>query len=392
MPRFVDELRAYVGFGAADEAALRRLAPHLERVRRGLVDDFYQEILEHEEARRALADGAQLERLKLSLAEWLTRLLSGPFDDEWLERSARIGRRHVEVGLPPRFMPLAMDRLRRALVQLALESPWKEPADAPAVVAAVEKACDLELTAMLESYAEMHQARVRESERLSAVGQLAATVGEELKNPLGVIQTSVLLVEKRLGAGAGDVELAAFVRSHLDRISRSAKQATRISSQLLEYARAKRPRLRTIPLAPLLQEAVLAADEHAGIEIDWSCAPPDATALVDPSDVGRVLSHLLRNAIQAIRESGRGGRITLAARRDGVGVAFTVSDDGPGIPTEISARIFEPLFTTRTRGAGLGLSIARDLIEAHGGRLTVASTPGRGAQFTVHLPQEAASR
>ena len=390
MANLVDEIRRYVGFGPSDEAALRRLAPELPRVLSELVEDFYRVILEHADARGVFADTAQIERLKLSLAEWLTRLLHGPFDDEWFERGARIGRRHVEVGLAQRFMPLAMNRLRRGLVQLALTTKWKEATDAQEVVSAVEKAIDLELTMMLESYAEMHQGRVRQSERLAALGQLAASVGQELKNPLGVINTSVLLVQKQLasdGASRDPSALQTFLRSHLDRIGRSSKQAARMSTQLLDYARSKRPQLRTVELAPLLQEVQLTADERGDVEVEATCSPAGATALLDPADVTQVLSNLVRNSVQAIRESGSGKRIVLAARRDPLGVAFSVSDDGPGIPPELLQRIFEPLFTTRPGGTGLGLAIARDLVEAHGGRLTVASTPGRGAQFTVHLPQ-----
>ena len=391
MSRSFEESRAYVDFGAEDEAALRRLAQELPRVLPALVEDFYRVILEHADARAVFADTAQIERLKLSLAEWMKRLLNGPFDAASFELATRIGRRHVEVGLPQRYMPLAMNRLRRGLVELALTTKWREPGAASRVVAAVEKACDLELTFMLESYAEMHQGRVRQSERLAALGQLAASVGQELKNPLGVINTSVLLVDKELSPTKPPREpaaLLAFLRAHLDRIARSSKQASRMSTQLLDYARSKRPQLRTVALAPLLEEAVFGTDEHDGIEIETTCTPPDATALLDPNDVSQVLANLLRNAVQSIREARKGGHVVISARRDGVGVAFTVSDDGPGIAPEIAHRVFEPLFTTRPGGTGLGLSIARDLVEAHGGRLTVASTPGRGAQFSVHLPQE----
>jgi signal transduction histidine kinase len=388
--RPVQELRAYLDFTARDEAVLRRLAPALPRVRTALVDDFYRVILEHPQARAVLADVAQVERLKLSLAEWLTRLLNGPFDDDWFERSERIGRRHVEVGLPQRFMPLAMDRLRRGLVQLAFETHDRDADAAQAAVAAVEKAVDLELTLMLESYAEMHHGRVRQSERLAALGQLAASLGQELKNSLGVIQTGVLLIERKLAdfeSGRDLASLQAALRPLLDRIGRGSKLATRISTQLLDYTRVKRPQLRTVELAPLLRDALLAAEDGSGVTIESTCTPQDATALVDPGDLSQVLANLVRNSVQAIRESGRGHRIVVAARRDPTGVAFSVSDDGPGIAPEHVQRVFEPLFTTRAGAAGLGLSISRDLVEAQGGRLTVASTPGSGAQFTIHLPQ-----
>ena len=127
--------------------------------------------------------------------------------------------------------------------------------------------------------------------------------------------------------------------------------------------------------------------DHAG---ELQCEPPQAEAVVDGGDVSQILSNLIRNAIQAIRESGIGGHVTVRARRDALGVVFTVTDDGPGIAREHLPRIFEPLFTTRSTGTGLGLAIARDLVDAHGGRITVASTAGGGAAFTVLLPQERA--
>jgi len=151
-------------------------------------------------------------------------------------------------------------------------------------------------------------------------------------------------------------------------------------------------RARAIASTPATPLALsLAAGHPPGIAIESNCTPKDATARLDPGDLSQVLANLVRNSLQAIRESGRGRRITVAARRDATGVAFSVSDDGPGIAPEHLPHIFEPLYTTRPGSTGLGLSISRDLVEAHGGRLTVASTPGRGAQFTLHLPQEEAA-
>ncbi len=395
MSKAVEEMRAYVGFTARDEDALRQLAPLLPTMQAELVEDFYRVILEHPEARAVFADEAQIARLKHSLADWLARLLHGPYDDEWFERAARIGRRHVEVGLPQRFMPLAMNRLRCGLVRFALATDRQLSVDRGTLVSAIEKALDLELTVMLESYDEMHQGRVRQSARLAALGQLAAGVGQELKNPLGVINTSLLLIDKNLahpGAAHEVAQLRSTLRTHLDRIGRSAKQAALMSTQLLDYARSKRPQVRTVELAPLLKDVLLAVDDGPpGIAIESNCTPKDATARLDPGDLSQVLANLVRNSLQAIRESGRGRRITVAARRDATGVAFSVSDDGPGIAPEHLPHIFEPLYTTRPGSTGLGLSISRDLVEAHGGRLTVASTPGRGAQFTLHLPQEEAA-
>ncbi len=387
MAGFLDEIRSYVGWSDEDAAALRRLEPALPRILDDLVDDFYAAILAHDEPRKVLADEAQLARLKQSLREWATSLLAGPHDEAWFELRSRIGRRHVEVGLPQRYMPLAMSRVRGFLVRLAVEREGRDAAQLARTLAAVEKVLDLELTIMLESYHELHQGRVRQAERLSTLGRLAASVSHELKNPLAVINTSLLLIRRQLElpeAGRDRSSLA----THMERIARSSKLAARMASQLLDYARSKRPVVRLVRLSALLEDALAMVDEREGVAIDARTEPADASARLDATDVSHVVANLVRNAVQSIRESGAGGRVTVRARRDPLGVRLVVTDDGPGIPPENLERIFEPLFTTRPTGTGLGLSISRDLIEAHGGRLTVASTVGRGAVFTVMLPQE----
>jgi two-component system, NtrC family, sensor histidine kinase HydH len=252
---------------------------------------------------------------------------------------------------------------------------------------AVQKVLDVELTIMLESYQEMTQRRVRQAERLGTLGQLAASISHELKNPLAVINTSLLLLGRELkkGDSAPDPEL---VRTHLERIGRSSRHAARLASQLLDYARAKKPQLRSTPLKALLEQSLELCDECSDVVIDARAEPADSIALLDAGDVTQILSNLIRNAVQAIRENGVGGRVTVRARRDALGVTLTVTDDGPGIPSEVLTRIFEPLFTTRSTGTGLGLAIARDLVAAHGGTITVSSTVGRGAAFTVMIPQE----
>src|SRR5262249_9568162 len=151
------------------------------------------------------------------------------------ERSTRIGRRHVEVGLPQRFMPLAMCRVRQMLQRLAVDVEAGDPERLRAAVAAGAKVLDLGLAAMLEGYAEAQQGRVRESERLAALGELAASVSHELKNPLAVINTSLLLAQKQLALPEAERD-AANLRAHLERIARSSKQASHMSAQLLDYA------------------------------------------------------------------------------------------------------------------------------------------------------------
>lgn len=382
---FFEQIRAYVGFGAAEEADLAALAPALASALDELVEDFYGAIQRDADARRVLADDAQLARLRISLREWAQSMVSGPHDLRWFELRSRIGHRHVEVGLPQRFVPLAIARIRPLLTRIALQSAVGDVALQVRRLAALHKMLDLELTIMLESYLRLHNARVRQAERLGTLGQLAATVSHELKNPLGVINTSVHLL--REGLAASDRAATPEVALHLDRISRGSRQAARLASQLLDFARGKRPELRACSLSALLDEALAMVEERTGVLVSARCDPPDASAQLDPAQVAQVVANLVRNAIEAIAESKVGGRVEVRVRRDPLGVVLTVADDGPGIAAEHRERIFDPLFTTRSTGTGLGLAIVRDLVESHGGRVSVSSTPGAGAVFTVLLPQ-----
>ncbi|MBM4015510.1 MAG: hypothetical protein FJ293_11185 [Planctomycetes bacterium] len=390
---FFDQIRAYVGFGAAESAELAAMAQALERVLDPLVEDFYDTIQRDPDARQVLADEAQLARLKRSLREWARSMCSGPHDQRWFELRTRIGHRHVEVGLPQRFVPLALARIRPLLMRAALESAAGDTELQLRRLAALHKVLDLELTIMLESYQRMHHARVRQAERLGTLGQLAATVSHELKNPLGVINTSVHLLREQLKApAAGSAEPAATegeVRLHLDRIARGSRQAARLASQLLDFARGKRPELRSCALAAVLDEALSMVEERGGVAVSARCDPAEATAQLDSAQVAQVVANLVRNALEAIGETGVGSRVEVRVRRDPLGVVLTVSDDGPGIAPEHIERIFDPLYTTRSTGTGLGLAIVRDVVEAHGGRISVSSTPGAGAVFTVLLPQGA---
>jgi signal transduction histidine kinase len=199
-----------------------------------LVEDFYGAIARDPDARTVLSDAEQLARLERSLREWAWSMISGPHDLRWFELRARIGHRHVEVGLPQRFVPLALARIRPLLTEAALDSAGGDLKLASRRLAALHKVLDLELTIMLESYLRLHNARVRQAERLGTLGQLAATVSHELKNPLGVINTSVHLIRERMAspraAVATDAAPDADVRLHLERIARGSRHAARLAS------------------------------------------------------------------------------------------------------------------------------------------------------------------
>ena len=228
---------------------------------------------------------------------------------------------------------------------------------------------------------EAARARLVQSEKLAALGQLGATIAHEVRNPLAVIRSAAQNLGEGVAAGDADGRRACqFITAEIDRL-------TSVVGSLLAFARPIRIEPRPVAVAELFDDALLLAGPELARRQVHVLRPPAAdTALQFQADadlVRQVLVGLLSNAIEA---AGSGGEVALAARRRDDVMELEVADSGPGVPTELRARIFEPFFTTRARGTGLGLPIARQIVEAHGGRLEVGERQGGGARFLVRLP------
>ena len=224
------------------------------------------------------------------------------------------------------------------------------------------------------------RAHLAQTEKLAALGQLAAAIAHEVRNPLAVVRSAAQgLTETLPHADASGQRAASFIIAEVDRLSS-------VVSSLLAFARPLQLNPRPVPLAEVVVRATdLAASDLAtrGVRLQREQAPSLPTITADGDLVCQVLLGLLSNAAEAVAP---GGSVTVEARGAGDGVELAVSDDGPGIPTEIRGRIFEPFFTTRPRGTGLGLAVARQIVEAHGGTIDVGDRAGGGARFTVRLP------
>jgi len=223
------------------------------------------------------------------------------------------------------------------------------------------------------------RARVAQSEKLAALGQLAAAIAHEVRNPLAVIRSAAQGLAEGRTPDAEAERASAFIMAEIDRLAN-------LVNSLLAFARPLHVEPRSVSPGELFDRALLlAADELTAKQIrlarDESPALPPAWA--DPDLVCQVLLGLLANAAEAVPP---GGEITLGARMNDGAVELAVTDSGPGVPQELRERIFEPFFTTRPRGTGLGLAVAKEIVEAHGGRIVVGERPGGGARFTVQLP------
>jgi two-component system sensor histidine kinase HydH len=380
---FFDSLKLYVGFTDESSKALRELHPLAAPQFVRIVDDFYAAIEAHPGARAAITGGpAQIARLKQTLTDWLDRMLLGPHDETYFQRRARIGRVHVQIALPQQYMFTAMNRMRVRLVDVIATAFGGDAKAVRRIETAVAQIMDLELAIMLETYREDLETKNRNAERLATIGQFAASIGHELRNPLGVIESSLYLVRQHLGPeGASEPKVA----KHLERIGSEVKRAGQTISDLLDLARNRPLRRVLTPIQPLLESAVEAALLPATVTIDAQI-PEGLGAEVDPDQMRQVLVNLLANAAQAMRGSGR--VVVAASPSPKGGVQLRVRDEGPGVPDDARPRLFEALFTTKAKGSGLGLALCRRILEAHGATIVLEpADPGRpGASFLLELP------
>jgi two-component system sensor histidine kinase HydH len=382
---FLENVKGYVGFDDASSAALREahgiVAPHFDAI----IDDFYAAIESHPGASAAITGGSdQIQRLKRSLLQWIDQIFRGPHDEAYFARRARIGRVHVQINLPQMYMFAAMDRIRVQSLDVIREAPGLDPRISRRMITALHQILDIELAIMLETYREDLLAKNRTAERLATIGQFAAGIGHELRNPLGVIESSAFLVSRRLEhLQISDPSLA----RHMEKIATEVQRSNKTISDLLELARSSPLKRRSVEANEFIAQAVAHAHLPLSVNVDVS-VPPGTMLDIDPDQLTRVVTNLLINASQAM---GGSGTIWIEARREGPRSIVLVRDDGPGIPADVKGRIFEALFTTKAKGNGLGLALCRRIAEAHSG--TVSLEPSaRGAAFKITIPDAAAAQ
>jgi PAS domain S-box-containing protein len=248
------------------------------------------------------------------------------------------------------------------------------------------------------------QERMRHRDRLATIGELAAGIAHEIGNPLTGIRGCAQILRDRLGAGDESQELIGVILEEVDRLNR-------LSEQVRHYGRPRAPRMRKASVLESIDRVLAVmgptADE-AGISIVRNELTEVPEIYHDPDQIQQVLQNLVKNAIDAMDEGGRlevsvehvrrkvftrpmgrraGDRVeSKAVRVERDYVHVRVMDTGPGISDEIQERIFNPFFTTKAAGLGLGLSISQTIVSEHGGLLSVVSQPGKGTTFTLDLP------
>ena len=225
----------------------------------------------------------------------------------------------------------------------------------------------------------LHQAEMARAEHLATIGELAAGLAHEIRNPLAGIAGVVEVMGRELPAQSSS-------RSVLPEVQEEIKHIQTILNDLLAYARPRAPEFHPADLNATVDQAVFLARQQVRtkpIDISFEARKDLPQVVHDPVQIQQMVLNLLLNGIQAIANQGK---IEVTLRRDGEFAVIRITDTGKGISRDSLPKIFKPFFTTRKEGTGLGLPLAKGIVESHKGRIEVASEPGCGAQFDVWLP------
>jgi two-component system, NtrC family, sensor histidine kinase HydH len=230
------------------------------------------------------------------------------------------------------------------------------------------------------------QAEARRAERLAALGQLSAGLAHEIRNPLGVIKGSAEILNQKLESSNSLArELSGYIYTEVNRLSA-------LVTRFLDFARPSHLEMRPLELPALLDRAVKSVSEQvetSKITVKREYASNLPAVMADEQLCDQVFTNLITNACEAMGEQGGELSIRIHPRHSEAReeVVVEIEDSGPGIPPDLKEQIFNPFFTTKKTGVGLGLAIVTKIIDAHGGAVRVSSELGRGACFEISFPQ-----
>ena len=238
-----------------------------------------------------------------------------------------------------------------------------------------------ELTKTNKQLSEAQERLVR-SEKLAVVGKLASGIGHELRNPLGAIRNALFVIKKKT-AGINTLNDIQKLDQLIEIVEKETERSVKIVNDLLGFSRTTKPTVSPTSVRAVIESSFLRLKMPERIEKVIQLEDNLPLVSVDTTQIEMVFMNLIQNAFDAMPT---GGQVTINAKRENGFLVITFSDTGCGIPDNIKDKIFDPLFTTKSKGMGLGLAISSNIIQRHEGFIDLKSKEGEGASFIVKLP------
>jgi signal transduction histidine kinase len=376
------ERKRFGRFCADDAKLLAELRPTFRRQADRIIEEFYDHLLSNETLRPLLADPDTVARVKSAQKSYLLSLTNGTYDEEYAQSRLRIGQIHERIGLEPQWYLSSYGLYMDLLLPHLHEHFRDEPDKAVRASAALSKLLILDMQVVLDAYYETrHRKELQRSEQLAAVGELAASIAHEVRNPLAGMKGALEVLQSELAVKPSNLEIVDELLAQIARLENLVRD-------LLTFARPSAISVRDFDLHELLDRLLkLYKDEAdaAKIAIHRIYGPGTGNIKADPQQMEQVFFNLIHNAIQAMDD---GGTLTVTTQATERGIVIRFQDTGGGVPADDMPRIFQPFFTTKHRGSGLGLPIVKKIIKAHGGDIEVASAIGEGTAATMTLPSQ----
>jgi PAS domain S-box-containing protein len=240
-----------------------------------------------------------------------------------------------------------------------------------------------EYASQMEELAEQRAQQLKNSERLAAIGQTAGMVGHDIRNPLQAITGDMYLIKEELKTmPEGENKQAVF--ESIDAVNENLTYIDKIVSDLQDYTRPLKPNIQEANLSELIEGTISTINIPKRIELTTEIKDNSKAIKTDVAYLRRILTNLITNAVQAMPNEGE---LTIKANKKIDKIVISVQDTGVGIPEEVKTKMFTPLFTTKSKGQGLGLAVVKRLVESLKGEITFESQPNKGTKFKVELPQ-----
>jgi signal transduction histidine kinase len=370
----------FARIGTLDTERLAELRPILERHVTDIVNRFYDHLLAFDELKPLLADRATVARLKGFQRDYLMSLVTGPYDSSYARDRFRIGKTHDRIGLEPEWYLGTYGMYLDLLVPLIRDGFASQPDRGYEALAAVTKVMILDMQLVLRAFHGLRQKRaVERTEKLAAVGELAASIAHEVRNPLAGMRGALQILRKDLAIRPSNLEVVDEVVAQIDRLENLVRD-------LLTYARPAEPQRQSFDVQELIDRVLQHVKESldgASITVHRVYGPSTGHLVADPRQMEQVFINLIHNSVQAMPE---GGTLSVTTRAVDRNLVITFRDTGDGIATADLQKVMQPFFTTRHRGSGLGLPIVKRITETHGGTLELRSEKGEGTTAIVTLP------